>query len=79
MHVNTSGNAGMATGGSGDVLTGMIAALCCQGMNAQDAALCAVYIHGRAGDLAAGKKGMISMTAMDIIEEIPAAFCETLF
>ena len=79
MHVNTSGNAGMATGGSGDVLTGMIAALCCQGMNAHDAALCAVYIHGRAGDLAAGKKGMISMTAMDIIEEIPAAFCETLF
>jgi NAD(P)H-hydrate epimerase len=78
MHVNTSGNPGMATGGSGDILTGMIASLAAQGMNVCDAAVCAVYLHGRAGDIAAQKKGMISMNAMDLIEEIPAAFCETV-
>lgn len=78
MHVNTSGNPGMATGGSGDILTGMIASLAAQGMSVSDAAVCGVYLHGRAGDIAAQKKGMISMNAMDIIEEIPAAFCETV-
>ena len=72
--INTTGNPGMATAGSGDVLTGMIAGLLGQGMNPLDAAVLGVYLHGLSGDIAAADKGMHSLIAGDIIESIPAAF-----
>jgi len=74
VYTNNSGNPGMATGGSGDVLTGAIAALIGQGMAPFDAAVAGVYFHGLAGDLAAKKLGQVSMIAMDIIDALPAAF-----
>jgi NAD(P)H-hydrate epimerase len=70
--VNTSGNDGMACGGSGDVLTGIIAALAAQGSEPLDAARLGVYLHGLAGDEAAKKKGRYGMTASDIAEALPA-------
>lgn len=72
--LNTTGNSGMATGGSGDVLAGMTAALLAQGKSAFDCAAAAVYLHGTAGDLAAEKYGKISMLPGDMIEFIPEAF-----
>jgi NAD(P)H-hydrate epimerase len=69
--LNTTGNAGMATGGSGDVLTGIILALLAQNYAPGDAAALATYIHGLAGDFAAERFGMTSMTAMDIVEALP--------
>lgn len=69
-YINVSGNSGMATGGSGDVLTGIIAALIAQGMEAYQAACLAVYIHGLSGDAAAEKKGPYSMMAGDITDSI---------
>lgn len=72
--VNTTGNAGMATSGSGDVLTGIIAALIGQGLSLMDAAICAVYVHGCAGDLGVKSKGQIGLIATDIIDFLPAAF-----
>lgn len=74
--VNTTGNSGMAKGGSGDVLSGMILALLGQGMAAYEAACAAVWLHGRAGDLAARDKGEYSMTPSDLLERIPAAILE---
>jgi NAD(P)H-hydrate epimerase len=74
VYVNTTGNAGMATAGAGDVLTGVIAALAGQNLNLMDAAVAGVYIHGLAGDLAAKEKGQISLIATDIIDFLPAAF-----
>jgi NAD(P)H-hydrate epimerase len=76
LYVNTSGNPAMATAGSGDVLTGTIAALAGQGMDDLDAAVLGVYIHGLAGDIAAQKIGQISMTAKDIIESLGEAFMQ---
>jgi NAD(P)H-hydrate epimerase len=73
-YVNRTGNAGMATAGSGDVLTGMITALLGQGMGPFDAAKYGAYFHGKAGDLAAKEKSKASMIASDIIEAIPYAF-----
>lgn len=70
IHFNSSGNAGMATAGSGDVLTGIITALLAQGYAPQEAAILGVYQHGVAGDRAAEKFGMISMIASDIVENI---------
>ena len=70
---NTTGNSGMATAGSGDVLTGMVAAFLAQGLSGFDAAKYAVYLHGKAGDLAAHKKTKLSMIATDIIDRIPDA------
>lgn len=67
-YINTTGNPGMATGGSGDVLTGIIAALRGQGLNAFDAAVLGVHEHGRAGDAAAKARTQASMIASDIIE-----------
>jgi ADP-dependent NAD(P)H-hydrate dehydratase / NAD(P)H-hydrate epimerase len=71
---NTTGNPGMATGGSGDVLTGIIVSLLAQGLSPEDAAVAAVYLHGVAGDVAAEKYGMESMIAGDIIKCIGSAF-----
>ena len=72
LYVNPSGNPGMATGGTGDVLAGMIAALIAQGLSSHDAAVLGVYLHGRAGDLAAAGRE-VGMTALDLVEQVPAA------
>lgn len=74
IYVNTAGNPGMASGGSGDVLTGIIAALLGQKFSFENAAIAGVYLHALAGDLAKEKKGEISLIATDIIEEIPSVF-----
>ena len=75
---NTTGNPGMATGGSGDVLTGILLALLAQGYDADSAAKIGVYIHGLAGDEAANQMGQIAMTASDIISYLPQAW-KTIF
>ncbi len=74
IYVNRTGNPGMATAGAGDVLTGVIASLIGQGHDVFDASQLGVYIHGLAGDIAANKKGELSMIASDIIEYLPDAF-----
>lgn len=68
---NTTGNPGMAKGGSGDVLSGMILSLLGQGVCPADAAACAVYLHGKAGDLAANEMGEYGMTPTDMLQKIP--------
>jgi len=73
LYVNQTGNPGMATAGSGDVLTGMIAAFLGQGLNPFLSAKTAVYLHGLAGDLAAQKNTQLGLIASDIIEKIPEA------
>jgi ADP-dependent NAD(P)H-hydrate dehydratase len=73
---NATGNPGMATGGTGDVLTGLVAALVGQGLPAFDAAALGAWVHGRAGDLAAGDIGQTSLTATDVLEYIPRVFRE---
>ncbi len=72
--INPSGNPGMATAGAGDVLAGMLAALVAQGLAAFDAARLGVYLHGKAGDLAAEDLGEHGVIAGDILERVPAAF-----
>ena len=74
LYKNKSGNPGMATGGSGDVLTGVIAALIGQDLSTLDAAILGVHIHGLAGDLAAKDLGEVSLMASDLIDYLPAAF-----
>jgi len=76
LYVNETGNAGMATGGAGDVLTGVIAGLIGQGMDVFEGAILGTYLHGLAGDFAAGELGRWSLTAHDLIEFLPEAFCE---
>ena len=71
---NSTGNAGMATAGSGDVLTGIITALLARGYNRQYACMLGVYLHGLAGDLAAEAMGQESLIASDIIDHLPQAF-----
>lgn len=71
-YVNQSGNPGMARGGSGDVLTGLMAAMLCQ-LPFRDAVRAAVYLHGLAGDMAAGELGEYGMTPTDMIRLLPAA------
>lgn len=72
--INSTGNPGMATGGSGDVLTGMITALLAQGCPPFAACRLAVHVHGLAGDLAAERLGQTSMIATDLIDCLPEAF-----
>lgn len=74
VYINTVGNNGMATAGSGDVLTGVIAALCAQGMKPYEAGVYGVYIHALAGDCAASEYGAYSMTAMDIVDNLHKVF-----
>ena len=73
---NETGNPGMATGGCGDVLTGLITALACQDLTPIDAARLGVHLHGLAGDFAASEHGEESMIASDLIEFLPDAFEE---
>lgn len=72
--INRTGNPGLATGGTGDVLTGIITALLAQGMSPFDAARLGAHVHGLAGDLAALELGPMSMIASDLIRFLPAAF-----
>jgi len=72
-YVNNTGNPGMAKGGTGDVLTGMIASFIGQGIGPFEAASLGVYLHGLAGDLAAKEKGEASMLASDLLDKIPEA------
>lgn len=73
-YINTTGNNGMGTGGSGDVLTGLITGLRAQGYNAYQAACLGVYLHGLAGDLAARYTGVHALTASDLINQLGSAF-----
>ena len=75
-HVNTTGNPGMATAGSGDVLTGVITGLIAQGYEPLKAAIFGVYLHGRAGDIAVEQTGYQSLTASKIIQGIGMAFID---
>jgi NAD(P)H-hydrate epimerase len=73
VYVNTTGNPGMATGGTGDVLTGLVAALLGQGLAPFAAAQLGVYAHGLAGDRARDRLGAVALIASDLIDELPAA------
>ncbi|MGV3540879.1 MAG: ADP-dependent NAD(P)H-hydrate dehydratase, partial [Rufibacter sp.] len=73
---NSTGNPGMATGGTGDVLTGILTALRAQGYSPLETCLLGVYLHGLAGDLAAKKLGQTSLIASDIVDFLGAAFQE---
>ncbi len=74
--LNTTGNAGMAKGGSGDVLGGMMVSLLAQGMPPDQAAAAAVWLHGRAGDLCAAERGQRGMIPSDLIESLPKCWRE---
>jgi hydroxyethylthiazole kinase-like uncharacterized protein yjeF len=74
IYFNSTGNPGMASGGSGDVLTGIITGLLSQGYSSAEAAILGVYLHGLAGDIAVKQLGEQAMGAGDIINHLPAAF-----
>lgn len=73
IYINTTGNSGMATAGSGDVLSGILSGLLGQGLDCFNAAKLAVYIHGLAGDYSKKGKGTLGLIASDIVENIPKA------
>jgi hydroxyethylthiazole kinase-like uncharacterized protein yjeF len=73
-YFNTTGNPGMATAGSGDVLTGIVLSLLAQDYDPKSAAILATYVHGLAGDIAAREYGEIGMTAMNIVDSLPQAW-----
>ncbi len=74
--INPTGNPGMASGGMGDVLSGIIGGLLAQGLEPLDAALLGTYVHGHAGDLAAQKLGQLGLLASDLICELPSILKE---
>ena len=74
IYINRTGNAGMAKGGAGDVLTGVLSAFVAQGLEPFQAAVWAVYFHGRAGDEAAKEKSELGVIASDLIEALPKVF-----
>lgn len=76
IYINTTGNPGMAKGGSGDMLAGMIASFAAQGISPIDSAICAVYMHGAAGDNTAKKLSQHSMTPSDMLDNLPFVFLE---
>jgi NAD(P)H-hydrate epimerase len=71
--INPTGNVGMATGGTGDSLAGIIGGLLAQGLGVFDAAICGTFIHGLAGDIAADALGTAGMLAGDLIDSLPCA------
>jgi len=71
VYVNTTGNSGLGTGGTGDVLSGVIGGLLAQRMSPLEAACVGVYAHGLAGDLAAAARTQRGMTAGDVVEALP--------
>ena len=73
LYINNTGNPGMASGGCGDVLTGIIGAFAASGMSSYDASKLGVYVHGLAGDIAAKKKGEISLRAEDLLDNLADA------
>ena len=75
--VNDTGNSGMGTGGTGDVLTGIIASFIGQGLDPYGASVSGVYLHGLAGDIAAQEKGVFSMIASDVLDLLPEAFAKS--
>ena len=79
VYINSTGNAGMATAGAGDVLAGIIAGLWAGRMSAREAALLGVYLHGLAGDLACREKGELGLIASDLIEFLPEAVLSLLY
>jgi len=77
-YINTTGNPGMATGGTGDVLTGVIAALLAQRLSPFEAAQLGVFIHGLAGDIARDQNGEIGLIAGDLVDALPDAFVHAM-
>src|SRR5262249_10232509 len=74
VYTNTTANPGMAKGGSGDVLAGLLGALVAQHLEPFDAAVLAVYLHGLAGDWARDRLGEVSVLATDLLDELPTSF-----
>jgi ADP-dependent NAD(P)H-hydrate dehydratase / NAD(P)H-hydrate epimerase len=72
IHVNPTGNPGLASGGSGDVLTGMLGGFLARGLSPEKAAMCGVYLHGLSADLLAEETGQAGILAGDLIEVIPS-------
>lgn len=78
VYENTVGNSGLAKGGSGDVLTGIIASLCAQGLSAEKAAMCGVWLHGRAGDKCSERLSQTAMQPSDMLFDLAELFREKL-